>query len=73
MCPPKCENGCETLTNYNWEQQFPHNLRCEPLYAALTTSYLHKTGAETLLRHLLPLVQIPPREILQQKLQNLQQ
>ena len=36
-------------------------------------SYLHKTGAETLLRHLLPLVQIPPREILQQKLQNLQQ
>lgn len=68
----KCVRRNTKMANYNWEQQSPHNLRCKLLYATLTTSYLHKTGAETLLRHLL-LVQIPPREILQQKLQNLQQ
>ena len=37
MCPPKGENGCETLTNYNLVLPFPHNLRCERVFVAPIT------------------------------------
>ena len=73
MCPPKGENGCETLTNYNLVLTFPRNLRYEWFFVPLVTGYWPKTGAETLLRHLPPLAQILLREILQQTLQYQQQ